>query len=221
LEQGTHNQLLANPDSAYAQLVKAQELTAQKEKATSFDDDDSLEGPEATNGRTIMGGDSTSGSDLKREETRLSGKNGELPAGLERKNTQRSIASEVLASRAAKEGQQDEKEKLYSFFYLAKRCYKINREYKTYYFGGLLAAIGSGMVYPAIAILFGYVRRLLVLTHSSFLLAVTRFGTFPAPTLELWKAVRLETLCGTSSRQSLPPFSSSSSNTSSFIPLKR
>jgi ATP-binding cassette subfamily B (MDR/TAP) protein 1 len=176
LEQGTHNQLLANPDSAYAQLVKAQELTAQKEKATSFDDDDSLEGQEATNGKTITGGDSTSGSDLKREETRLSGKNGELPAGLERKNTQRSIASEVLASRAAEEGQQDEKEKLYSFFYLAKRCYKINREYKMFYAGGLLAAIGSGMVYPAIAILFGYVWRstIWILAHSFFQLFNSR-----------------------------------------------
>lgn len=150
--------MLSNPASAYAQLVKAQELAAQKEKATSLEDDDSLEGQEATNGRTIMGGDSTSGSEnLKREETRMSGKNGELPAGLERKNTQQSIASQILASRAAEEGQHDDKEKLYNFFYLAKRCYRINREYKYFYLCGLAAAVGSGMVYPAIAILFGYV----------------------------------------------------------------
>lgn len=149
--------MLSNPDSAYAQLVKAQELAAQKEKETALDqDDDSSEGYDATNGRTIMGIDSTGGSDnLKREQSRTSGQNGELPAGLERKDTTQSIASQILASRAAEEAQPDEKEKLYSFFYLGKRCYKINREYKFFYLGGLIAAIGSGMVYPAIAILFG------------------------------------------------------------------
>lgn len=153
LEQGTHNELLANPNSAYAQLVKAQELAAAKDKETALDyDDDSSEGLDA--GRGI--GDSASGSDnLKREQTQMSVQNGELPAGLERKNTTQSIASQILAARAAEEGQTYEKEKLYSFFYLGKRCYKINREYKWFYLSGLLAAIGSGMVYPAIAILFG------------------------------------------------------------------
>jgi hypothetical protein len=138
-------------------LVKAQELAASKEKEAALDyDDDSFEGQ----GRPL-GADSASGSEnLKREQTRTSIQNGELPAGLERKSTTQSIASQILAGRAAEEGQAYEKEKLYSFFYLAKRCYSINREYKWFYLSGLIAAIGSGMVYPAIAILFGYVWRL-------------------------------------------------------------
>ena len=134
--------------------MKAQELAAAKEKETALEyDDDSSEGQDVA--RHVSG--ESAGLNLKRERTPTSVEHGELPAGLERKNTTQSIASQVLAARAAEEGQTNEKEKLYSFFYLAKRCYKINREYKWFYLMGLLAAIGSGMVYPAIAILFGYV----------------------------------------------------------------
>lgn len=162
LEQGTHNELLATPNSSYGQLVKAQELAAQKEKELDLDTDEDRESSESDGAnmpaRANLTGSSNNGfEDLKREQSRLSAKAaGELPAGLERRNTNRSLASEVLANRAAEEAQDSGKEKLYSFFYLARRCYAINREYKWFYVLGLLAAIGSGMVYPAIAILFGY-----------------------------------------------------------------
>jgi ATP-binding cassette subfamily B (MDR/TAP) protein 1 len=63
--------------------------------------------------------------------------------------------SSAGASSVAPEEREKMDEKRLSYYYLAKRMLRINHEQKYTYIAGVLGAIASGCVYPALAILFG------------------------------------------------------------------
>ncbi len=125
LEKGSHNELLANEKGPYAALVQAQALIQEKKEDEA---DEYLV--------------DQSGSTTPHEEK---------PAMLRRATTNNSTTASSYGP-----GIKEEKdESRYSFYYLARRMYRINREDKLIYIGGFLGAIASGCVYPALAILFG------------------------------------------------------------------
>jgi ATP-binding cassette subfamily B (MDR/TAP) protein 1 len=140
IEQGTHNSLLELEGSYYG-MVQAQKLQQEAEKAAVEEDSDSDDAA------------TSQASEVKRVQSRRS-EIVEKPI-LDRRSTRQSVASEVLAAKRAEEGETQENTKLYSLFYLGKRCYAINREGKWQYLLGFFASICSGAVYPALAVLFG------------------------------------------------------------------
>ena len=137
IEQGTHNELLADPNGAYARLVQAQKLRETNEREGRMDDD-TLDG-------SVEGEAKADDLDAMKKAA------DEVPLG--RKETgSRSLASEVLEQRRA-EGAH--KEKVYSFPYLFMRMGKLNRDTWSWYGIGSCFATVTGMVYPAFGIVFG------------------------------------------------------------------
>lgn len=120
LESGTHNELLADAEGAYARLVAAQRLRDAREKQVQGDgDSDTAASDEA--------------DDLEKQAAE------EVPLG--RTNTRksgRSLASEILEQRNKEKasGQKD-----YSMPYLFMRMGRINREsWKKYLIAAIAAA---------------------------------------------------------------------------------
>lgn len=134
LEAGNHNSLLADTNGAYSQLVSNQKFT----QVTAVSP--GLESPDDE----MM---------LKRSESPKSEK---FP-GLNRATTGRSLASavmdEVQARRAEEEADED---RIQSQWKLYWRLLKLNKDQKWFYLAGTIGAVLSGMVYPVIAIVFGY-----------------------------------------------------------------
>ncbi|CAD6968823.1 unnamed protein product [Tilletia controversa] len=130
IEQGTHDSLLANPDSAYASLVSAQKIQANTETQLIYDDEDEIfiaAAKERTR-RTSM---------TSRASSRLS-------------------LSSIILRKRREEEEDAEKEPRMGVSYLVYRLVKINREYLwTLYIPGIICAFACGAVYPAFAILFG------------------------------------------------------------------
>ncbi|KAL0961414.1 hypothetical protein HGRIS_006363 [Hohenbuehelia grisea] len=128
LEQGTHTQLLQNEEGAYSRLVQAQRLREANEHHEA--DGSSTEGSETQDMEKIA------------QE--------EIPLG--RKNTGRSLASEIIEQKrrdSEEKGSSD-----YSMPYLFKRIGRLNREGWSMYAIGSIAAICTGMVYPAFGIVY-------------------------------------------------------------------
>jgi ATP-binding cassette subfamily B (MDR/TAP) protein 1 len=141
IEQGNHNSLIEMQGS-YHGMVQAQRLQQEVEKKAVIEDD--ADSDDATTSQA---------SDVKRIQSRSSEK--QAMPNLDRRSTRQSVASEILAARQAENGEAGDNDKLYSIFYLAKRCYQLNREGKWGYIAGFIASICSGAVYPALAIVFG------------------------------------------------------------------
>jgi ATP-binding cassette subfamily B (MDR/TAP) protein 1 len=113
LESGTHNDLL-QAGGAYARLVQSQKLREGQERSEN-DDGDSGE------------------SELNVEKDICE----EIPLG--RKDTARSLASEVLEQREQTMGEEG-KEKHYHLSYLFKRMFLIiSDHWKAYFFGSIFA----------------------------------------------------------------------------------
>jgi ATP-binding cassette subfamily B (MDR/TAP) protein 1 len=133
LEQGTHNELLANPDGAYAKLVQAQKLREQAQAEAAAEDADADE-PIAD----VV--------DIQKAAA------AEVPLG--RTKSTRSLASELAEKKAAGIDAAKHAPDL-SLFQLFSRMAIINRSgWKMYVYGGI-AAILTGAVYPCFGIVFG------------------------------------------------------------------
>jgi ATP-binding cassette subfamily B (MDR/TAP) protein 1 len=122
LERGKHNELLSNEDGAYARLVAAQRL---REARYDTDVGDVVPVGQESYEKAVE-----SSADIEKAAME------EVPLG--RRNTSRSLASEIIEQRKSQGLSKQEKE--YSMLYLFKRMGKINRgEWKNYVFGTLFA----------------------------------------------------------------------------------
>ena len=122
LEKGKHDELLSNEDGAYARLVAAQRL---REARDDIDVGDVVAVGQETGEKAVE-----SSADIEKAAME------EVPLG--RRNTSRSLASEIIEQRKSQGISKQEKE--YSMFYLFKRMGKINKaEWKNYLFGALFA----------------------------------------------------------------------------------
>ncbi|KAG1881998.1 P-loop containing nucleoside triphosphate hydrolase protein [Suillus tomentosus] len=130
LEQGTHNELLANEDGAYARLVQAQKLRESRE-------DQNIESTTAASAEEDM------------EKASLE----EIP--LDRKHTNHSVTSDIVKKSNEEKGKAEVDEDKYSLFYLFKRVGGLNREGLHRYAIGTFFAICTGAVYPVFGIVYG------------------------------------------------------------------
>ncbi|KAG8914035.1 GTPase-activating protein [Tulasnella sp. 408] len=133
LEQGTHAQLLANSEGAYAQLVSAQKLQGQESDSEASGND----------GKTTGG--------LMTEAEIEATVAEEVPEALKRTGTRRSIASEVLER---KQRDNVEAKDDHSLFYLLKRMALIGQDDMGLYILGTLGATAAGLIYPAFGIVY-------------------------------------------------------------------
>ena len=121
LERGKHDELLSNEDGLYTRLVAAQRLREAREVA-DVDDVVGQSSDKAVEDHTDV------------EKAALE------EISLDRRNTHRSLASEILEQRKAQGSAKREKE--YSMNYLFKRMGRINKgEWKNYLFG-FICSIG-------------------------------------------------------------------------------
>ncbi|WVQ85989.1 hypothetical protein IAT38_008157 [Cryptococcus sp. DSM 104549] len=130
LEQGTHNELLADNNGPYAQLVNAQKLAqeAAKESSQPADLDPSL---------------------AKTETDAL------MPA-LDRSTTGKSLSSLAMGKiQDQREADAADQARLPPTLSIYKRLLKMYWVKKRFYITGAVCTMASGMVYPAVAILFG------------------------------------------------------------------
>jgi ATP-binding cassette subfamily B (MDR/TAP) protein 1 len=130
LEQGTHKELLRDENGPYSRLVAAQKLREKRE--VDIKDTDSITAPSS---------EVEDMDKIAREE---------IPLG--RRNTSRSLASEIIEQK--KNGQSDEKEEDHGLFYLFIRMGQLNRAGWPRYVLGLIAAAMTGMVYPAFGVVY-------------------------------------------------------------------
>ncbi|WVQ86009.1 hypothetical protein IAT38_008177 [Cryptococcus sp. DSM 104549] len=138
LEQGTHDELLADPEGPYSKLVEAQKLSQETAAHPSSFDDQPLH------------------DDSSIADTPLTAYPDIESPGLElkRATTGRSMESTAMAAVQSKRAE-DKLDRSQSSWGLYIRLVKMNWASKRLYIFGTMAAIASGMVYPAIAILFG------------------------------------------------------------------
>lgn len=130
LEQGTHNELLAR-GGVYAALVDSQKIQAAEEANDLFGQKGEI--------------DSQGAQKLIEAE---------MPAGLNRATSPRSLPSMVLGRKADEEAQ--DKEERLSALHCLWRLMLINKEYIwSLYTPAFFCSVASGAVYPAFAILMG------------------------------------------------------------------
>ncbi|KIJ17535.1 hypothetical protein PAXINDRAFT_167550 [Paxillus involutus ATCC 200175] len=135
LEQGTHTELLAHENGAYSRLVHAQKLRENKDNQDSDSDSD-----------TNVAASADHEVDMKIVEE-------EVPLG--RKNTNHSIASDLIQERSQQKKENEANEDNYTLFYLFARIGALNREGLWRYAVGAMFAIVTGMIYPVFGIVYG------------------------------------------------------------------
>ncbi|KAL1409886.1 GTPase-activating protein [Vanrija albida] len=138
LEEGTHYSLLADENGAYAKLVANQKLSQQA--ADHLPDD--VEAEDTTDEDDII----VPGPASPMKEKHLH---------LTRSITGRSISSQILEQQRMKREEIGKRRDKIPFMKLFIRLLKFNREYWLTYVVGTLGAVAAGLVYPALAILFG------------------------------------------------------------------
>ncbi|THH03905.1 hypothetical protein EW145_g5914 [Phellinidium pouzarii] len=137
LEQGTHNELLSR-EGHYARLVQAQKLREAKEEVDDVDGEvDTAEGSE--------------GAMAEKESHHNYAEEAQEEVPLGRRNTGRSLASELIEQ---KQKQKAAEKKDLSLYYLFKRFGVIQGSvWKRYLIGGIFASL-TGMIYPAFGIVY-------------------------------------------------------------------
>ena len=144
LEQGTHDDLLADEDGPYAQLVANQKLAIEGQDDLA-DIDHAL--PSASDEKIAMVQVPSQPGSPVNEKT--------MP-DLLRATTGRSIASAAMDGvRARRDAADAEEERYPSAWKMYARLFKINKAQKWYYVVGGIGAVAGGMTYPSLAILFG------------------------------------------------------------------
>ncbi|KAF9077717.1 P-loop containing nucleoside triphosphate hydrolase protein [Rhodocollybia butyracea] len=123
LEQGTHNELLSNENGAYSRLVQSQKLREAAQVTAAKESEDS--------------------EDIEKAAME------EIPLG--RKNTGRSLASEIIEH---KQKEQKEERTTYGITYLFRRMGRINKSSWKNYLIGTICAIITGLVFPAYGIVY-------------------------------------------------------------------
>lgn len=136
LEHGTHAQLLADPEGPYARLVQAQKLREAEQRGDDLESNSEDEGVTAKKQASAI--------ELAAEK--------EDPLG--RADTSRSLASEILEQRRRE--QKSGQEKQYGTRDMFMRMGTINKESIPLYLVGCLAAMCTGMVYPAFGIVYAH-----------------------------------------------------------------
>jgi ATP-binding cassette, subfamily B (MDR/TAP), member 1 len=122
LERGKHDELLSNEDGAYSRLVAAQRLREAR--------DEIHVGDVVPIGQESCEKAVESSADIEKAAME------EVPLG--RRNTSRSLASEIIEKREVQGSSKQEKE--HSMLYLFKRMGRINRgEWKQYLLGTIFA----------------------------------------------------------------------------------
>lgn len=134
LEKGNHNSLLANEAGPYAQLVATQKLNTEANPMGLH----STESDEALAVKSAPGSPVTEKGPM-----------------LQRALTGRSVASAAMERLKAEHDADEEKNKATFKWSLYWRLLKMNKEKKWLYIVGTIGAMASGMVYPALSILFG------------------------------------------------------------------
>jgi ATP-binding cassette, subfamily B (MDR/TAP), member 1 len=120
IQKGRHNELLQDEDGPYARLVAAQKLR-ETQNSTEITEDDTDGGSSKS---------SKTDHDIEKEVQE------EIPLG--RRDTQRSLASQILEQRQQEKGSQDTKS--YSMYYLFKRMGSINKTERNRYILGAICA---------------------------------------------------------------------------------
>ncbi|KAG7444173.1 P-loop containing nucleoside triphosphate hydrolase protein [Guyanagaster necrorhizus] len=128
IEEGNHNSLLSNSDSAYYKLVQAQKIREGEEIATTEAD--------VSDSKTV---DEKEPDDF-------------VP--LDRVKTHQSVASQALEQQMRE--QQETRKRKYSIYQLFMRMLLLNRESWDRMIIGAVAAIMSGAIYPSYGIVFAY-----------------------------------------------------------------
>ncbi|KAI6041411.1 P-loop containing nucleoside triphosphate hydrolase protein [Pisolithus marmoratus] len=129
LEQGAHEELIAR-NGPYARLVQAQKLREAKEMQ-----------PEA---------DITVVSNAGEKEKVIEN---EVPLG--RRDTHRSATSDLARRKHEERAEAEIDENSYTLLYLFRRIGSLNPDGYRLYVIGAIAAMATGMVYPAISIIYG------------------------------------------------------------------
>jgi ATP-binding cassette subfamily B (MDR/TAP) protein 1 len=133
LEQGTHSELLRDGNGPYSRLVTAQKLRDKRD--VDGKDSDSIDNAAS---------DEAEDMEKKARE--------EIPLG--RKNTGPSLASDIIEQQKqdARGGEDDHDD--HGLFYLFMRMGKLNRDGWSSYAFGAVAAIMTGLVYPAFGLVY-------------------------------------------------------------------
>ncbi|EJU03196.1 multidrug resistance protein 1 [Dacryopinax primogenitus] len=135
-EEGTHNELLRNPDGPYSVLVHAQQL---RELAERAGDPEKVPLPPHVDQVVV--------ADEEGQEERST----DIP--LRRIATGPSVVSEAFIKRSPMEDDEEGKRR-YPFTVIVKRLARLNRRALPYYISGALFATANGMIYPLFGIVF-------------------------------------------------------------------
>jgi ATP-binding cassette, subfamily B (MDR/TAP), member 1 len=136
LESGTHESLVADPNGHYAKLVQAQKLREAEEGKDTEDSSLSEEG------KSI---DGEKGLAHKYSKEALD----EIPLG--RKESGRSLASELIEKKLKERGEEEDD---FGLIYIFKRFGVLQANVWKSYLIGAIFAVMTGMVYPAFGIVY-------------------------------------------------------------------
>jgi ATP-binding cassette, subfamily B (MDR/TAP), member 1 len=143
LETGTHDKLLENINGPYFNLVTAQKIRAKTTSDRARDEEE----------QHVLQRQMSHASDkvALREQAKA-----EMPAGLDRTTSKKSITSIVMRQRQGDLESQVKSKRKHGLYYLLYRLARINKDHvAALYIPSFIASVAAGCAYPAFSILFG------------------------------------------------------------------